>query len=156
MPAPLYTGITGGAIALTAATAKSILGVKAHANSGILVKKAKIGFDGVTGTAVPVLVEFCYCTFATNSPGTNSSSVTPAQVNGRALTAGFTMGKTWTSEPTTITVLEEMLLPAFMGVAWYDIPLGDEYDTALGEGFVVRLTAPAAVNARATLSVSRC
>lgn len=156
MPAPLYTAITGGAIALSAATAKSVLGAKAHANSGLLVKKAKIGFDGVTASAVPVLVEFCYCTFGANAPGTNSSSVTVAQVNGRVLTAGFTAGKTWTTEPTTITVLEEMLIPAFMGAAWYDIPLGDEYDSALGEGFVIRCTAPATVNVRATLSVSRC
>jgi hypothetical protein len=158
MPAPLYSGITGGAIALTAATAKTILGAKAHANSGLVLKKVKVGFDGVSPTAVPVLVEVCYCTWATNSPGTNSTSVTPAQKNGRVLTAGFTMGKTWTAgnEPTVLTVLDEILLPAFMGSAMYDIPLGDEYDCALGEGFAIRLTAPAAVNARATMDVSRC
>jgi hypothetical protein len=156
LPAPLYSGVTGGAIALSAATAKSVLGAKAHANSGLLLKKVKIGFDGVTANAVPVLVEVCYCTFGANSPGTNSTSVTAAQKNGRVLTPGFTMGKTWTTEPTTITVLDEALIAAFMGLAWYDLPLGDEYDCALGEGFVIRCTAPASVNVRASMDVSRC
>jgi hypothetical protein len=156
MPAPLYSAVTGGAVALSAATAKTILGVKAHANSGLLLKKLKIAFDGVTASAIPVLVETGYCTWATNSPGTASTSVTPAQKNGRALTAGFTAGKTWTTEPTVITVLDEILIPAFMGSAWYDVPLGDEYDCALAEGFVVRCTAPAAVNVRASADISRC
>jgi hypothetical protein len=158
MPAPLYSAITGGAIALTAATAKTVLGFKAHANSGLLLKKVKVGFDGVTASAVPVLVEVCYCTWATNSPGTNSTTVTSAQKNGRVLTAGFTAGKTWTAgnEPTTLTVLDEALVPAFMGVAWYDIPLGDEYDCALAEGFAIRVTAPATVNVRISADVSRC
>lgn len=156
MPAPIYSAITGGAIALSAATAKSVLGVKAHANSGILLKKARVGFDGATSTAVPVLVEVCYSTWATNSPGTNSTSVTPTQLNGRVLTVGATFGKTWTAEPTTLTVLDELLIHPQGGVFWYDIPLGDEYDCALAEGFVIRLTSPATVNARATLHASRC
>lgn len=155
MPAPIYTGVTGGAIALTAATAKSILGAKAHANSGLLIRSIRVGFDGVTASAVPVLVETCYCTFATNSPGTASSSVTPAQGMGRVLAAGFTMGKTWTTEPTAITVLDESLITPNGGTAWYDVPLAAEYDCALGEGFVIRCTAPASVNVRATLAVSR-
>lgn len=155
MSAPVYAAVTGGAVALSAATAKSIIGVKAHANSGLLVKEAFVSFDGVTAGAVPVLVELCYCTFGANSPGTNSTSVTPAQLSGRVLTAGFTAGKTWSAEPTTITVLAELLVHPQAG-AIYQIPLGDEPDTALGEGFVIRCTAPATVNVRGTLKVSRC
>lgn len=156
MPAPVYSGVTGGAVALTAATAKSVIGVKAHANSGIMPTKFRYGFDGVTASAVPVLIELCYCTWATNSPGTNSTSVTVAQVSGRVLTAGFTMGKTWTTEPTTLTVLDEVLITPNGGAVWYDFPLATEYDSALGEGFAFRFTAPAAVNVRGTLYVSRC
>lgn len=157
MPAPLYACGTEGAVALTAATAKTVCGVKAHANSGVLLKKLKVGFDGVTASAVPVLCEFGYCTWATNSPGTNSTSTTPRQLNGRGMTVGFTSGKTWTSEPTTITANDgDSLLTPNGGTIWYDIPLGDEWDSALGEGFVVRLTAPAAVNARVLMVVSRC
>lgn len=156
MPAPLYSAVTGGAVALSAATAKSVIGVKAHANSGILLRKVRVSFDGATSTAVPVLVETCYCTWGANSPGTNSTSVTPAQLSGRVLTAGFTAGKTWTTEPTTLTVLDELLIHPQGGSVVYDVPLSDEFDCALGEGFVIRLTAPAAVNARAALHVSRC
>ena len=150
-----YSIVTGGAVALTAATAKSILGVKAHANSGVQVKSLEVAFDGVTASAVPVLIELCYATFATNSPGTASTSVTPAQNYGRVLTAGFTAGKTWTTEPTVLTVLKELLLPADKGVLAYQFPLGQEPDSALAEGFVIRCTAPAAVNVRGTLSVER-
>lgn len=156
MPAPIYTGITGGAISLSAATAKCVIGAKAHANSSLLLLKIRFGFDGVTASAVPVLVEVCYCTFGANAPGTNSTSVTAAQGSGRVLTAGFTMGKTWTTEPTTITVLEEALITPNGGAVWYDWPLATEYDCALGEGFAVRFTAPATVNVRATMAVSRC
>lgn len=158
MPAPKYTAITGGAIALSAATARTVLGWKAHANSGLLLRGYEVAFDGVTASAVPVLVEVCYCTWATNSPGTNSTSVTPVQSSGRVIAVGATAGKTWTAgnEPTVLTPITEKLLTPNGGVIVYDYPLGEEPDCALAEGFALRLTAPATVNVRATLAVSRC
>lgn len=156
MSAPEYRAMTGGAVALVAATAKTVLGVKAHANSGLLLKKLRYGFDGVTPANVPVLVELCYCTWATNGPGTNSTSVTPLQANGRVLTAGFTAAKSWSAEPTALTVLEDLLVTPAGGALWYDFPLSDEWDCALAEGFALRMNAPNAVNARANFAVSRC
>lgn len=151
-----YTVVTGGAVALAAATAKSILGVKAHANHGLALKKFRVGFDGVTASAVPVLVEVCYSTFATNgTAGTNNTSVTPAQTGGRALTASWTAMKNWTSEPTVLTVVEELLLTPNGGLVMYDWPLDDEPDCAVSEGFVLRCTAPAIVNVRASMAVVR-
>lgn len=155
MAAVGYSCTTEGAVALSAATAKTILGVKAHANSGLQLKGFMVAFDGVTGSAVPVLVELCYCTWATNSPGTNSTNIGENQVYGRVLTAGFTGGKTWSSEPTTITVLREFLLAPDKGVIAYQFPLGQEPDCALAEGFVIRCNAPATVNVRATMDVER-
>lgn len=151
-----YSATTGGAVALTAATAKSILGVKAHANSGVDLKKFRVAFDGVTASAVPVLVELCYSTFATNSPGTASTSVTPAQAYGRVLAVGATAAKTWTTEPTVLTVVEEFLLTPNGGVIFYDWPLGDTPDSALAEGFVIRCTAPANVGVRGSIWWERC
>lgn len=151
-----YSATTGGAVALTAATAKSILGVKAHANSGVDLKKFRVAFDGVTASAVPVLVELCYSTFATNSPGTASTSVTPAQAYGRVLAVGATAAKTWATEPTVLTVVEEFLLTPNGGVIFYDWPLGDTPDSALAEGFVIRCTAPATVNVRGSIWWERC
>ncbi|MBL7494470.1 hypothetical protein I6A60_01915 [Frankia sp. AgB1.9] len=151
-----YSAVTGGAVALSAATAKSILGVKGHANFGIDLTHVEVGFDGVSASAVPVLVELCYCTFGANSPGTNSTSVTPPQLYGRAVTVGATAAKTWTTEPTTITVLEERLLTPNGGLVIYDWPLGRTPDSNVSEGFVVRCTAPATVNVRATMEWERC
>lgn len=155
MPAPIYDAVTGGAVALSAATAKCILGWKAHANSSLLLVDFEVAFDGVTASAVPVLVEVCYLTWGANAPGTNSTSVTPAQRNGRALTVGATAGKTWTTEPTTLTVIRERLLTPNGGLVIYDYPLGKEPDCALGEGFAIRCTAPATVNVRASMGVTR-
>lgn len=145
-----YSAVTGGAVALTAATAKSVLGVKGHANFGVDLKKFRLGFDGITA-AVPVTVELCYATFATNSPGTASSSVTPSQNYGRVTAAGVTAGKTWTTEPTALTVLDEWLLSPNGGLVLFDFPLGDTPDSAVAEGFVLRLTAAATVNVRASM-----
>lgn len=156
MPAPVYTAVTGGEVSLSAATAKSVVGVKAHANSGLLLAGYEVAFDGTSSTAEPVLVEICYATFATNPPGTNSTSVTPAQELGRVMAVGATAGKNWASEPTVLTVLRERSIPAYGGTLLYDYPLGTEPDCALGEGFVIRCTAPASVAVRATLRVSRC
>lgn len=155
MPAPVYICHTSSVVALAAATAKTVVGVKAHANSGLLLRKVRFTFDGTTATAVPVTVEVGYCTWATNSPGTNSTSITPFQANGRPLTVGFTAGKTWTTEPTVITAGEPFVIPPTSG-AIIDIPLGDEWDCALGEGFVIRCTAAAIVDVMPSLYVSRC
>src|SRR6187549_1350734 len=105
MSAVGYTITTKGAVALTAATAKTVIGAKAHANSGLQLKGYSLSFDGVTASAIVVFVEIVYITWATNSPGTNSTSTTPRQAYGRVLTAGFTSGKTWSAEPTTLTVI---------------------------------------------------
>lgn len=154
-----YAITTGGAVALSAATAKSVLGVKSGAttaNHGVDLRKFRVGFDGVSASAVPVLVEVCLCTFGANPPGTASTSVTPTQAYGRLASTGFTAAKTWTTEPTTITVVEEFLLTPNGGLVMYDWPLGDSPDSALGEGFVIRCTAPATVNVRAAAWFERC
>jgi len=155
MAAVGYSVQTEGAVALTAATAKTIIGAKAHANSGLQLKGFMVAFDGVTASAVPVLVEVMYSTWATNPPGTNSTATTPRQSYGRVLAAGFTSGKTWTAEPTVLTPIEEFLLAADKGLIAYQWPLGQEPDCALAEGFVIRCNAPAAVNVRATMLLER-
>lgn len=149
-----YAVTTGGAVALAAATAKTILGVRSNAAFGLDLKKFRVSFDGVTAAAVPVLVELCYCTWATNGTmGTNNTTLTSAvtQLYGRALTHGVTAGKNWSAEPTVLQPIDEWLLTPNGGLAILDIPLGDTPDCALSEGFALRLTAPAIVSARAAL-----
>lgn len=154
-----YTIRTTAAVALSAATAKSVLCVIAPAQFGIDLKKFRIGFDGVTASAIPVFWELCTSTLATNStPGTANTSETSAiqQVYGRSITTGFTGFSASTSEPTALTVVESNYLTPTGGLLFYDFPLGDTPDTAVSAGFVLRLTAPATVNIRAGFTFERC
>jgi len=151
-----YGVTTEGAIALSAATAKTILGIKSASDFGLDVKKYRVSFDGVTASAVPVFVELVYSTWATNAPGTNSTSVTPHQEYGRTIAHGTTAAAGWSSEPTVLTVLESYLLTPNGGTVLYDWPLGDTPDSNTGEGFGIRCTAPATVNVRASIVFERC
>jgi hypothetical protein len=152
-----YSVVTTADVALVATVAKTVLGVKSGAAFGVDVNAIALAFDGVTATDKPVLVEVCYCTFATNPPGTASTSRTPAQLYGRTLAHGVTAASNWTTEPTAITVLEEHRLTPMGGTEFIYLPLDQSYDCALGEGFAIRLTAPtSAVNARATMKWERC
>lgn len=151
-----YSTNTEGAVALAAATAKTILGVKAGTAFAVQLKSWSVGFDGINSAAVPVLVELCAATFATNAPGTNSTSTTIDQRYGRALTHGMTAGKTWTTEPTVLTPLDEVLLTPNGGLLVVQFPLGQEPDSALGEGFVIRCNAVAAVNVRGSVAFEPC
>lgn len=150
-----YSSTTGAAVALSAATAKSVLGHRANAAFGLEWVKGGVYFDGVTASAVPVLVEFCLATFATNAPGTASTSVTPVQTYGRAITHGQTAARNWTTEPTVLSVSQERLITPNGGVWEWEYFEKSRPDCDVSNGFVIRCTAPAAVNARAGIDVER-
>ena len=150
-----YSTSTEGAVALSAGVAKSILGVKGNAAFVVDLLGFRIGFDGVTASAVPVLIELCYATFATNSPGTNSTSTTVDTLYGRQVASGFTAAKNWTVEPTVLTPIDEWLLTPNGGLVIKDLPRDRTPDSAFSEGFVFRLNAPANVNVRGTVFIER-
>lgn len=157
MPAPRYVCGTEADSAISAATKKTVVGAKAHANSGLLLLGFWIGFADTASAEVPALVEVEYCTWATNSPGTNSTSGTARQTMGRVLTAGFTCGYSWTAQPTALTpAAPPFTLTPNGGTVLYDWPLGSEPDSALAEGFALSITAPSATTVRAGLIVARC
>lgn len=146
----IYSVTVGADVALSAATAKTVLGWRAGSAFGLELMMASVAFDGNGSSAPtnePILVELGTCTFGANAPGTNSTSETPTQWGGRVLTHGTTAGSNWTAEPTTITVIDEFLVHGQSGLKEF-FPLGQEPDTALNEGFVLRITSPAAVNCR--------
>lgn len=153
-----YTAVTSGAVALASAAAKTVLGVKSNAAFGIDLRKIAIGFDGVTASATPVLVELVYATFATNAPGTNSTSVTAAQAYGRVVASGVTAASNWTAEPTVLTVLKSYFLTPNGGLVIEEFAPDHGFDTALGEGFAIRCTTVAGSgtpNIRATMEFER-
>jgi hypothetical protein len=122
------------------------------------LKKFRVGFDGVTASAVPALVEIVRSTNATNStPGTGNTSETGniVQVYGRAITTGFTAFGASTSEPTVLTVMESFLLSPAGGLVVYDYALGSEFECDVSAGLGIRINAPANVNVRCSMTVER-
>lgn len=152
-----YSVVTGGGVSLVAATAKTVLGIKAHTDFGIDLIKVRWGFADTDATEVPVRCELCYCTWATNGTmGTNNTSVTPTQTYGRTIAAGVTAGKNWTAEPTVLTVIEEIPLSPNGGTLLYDYPLGTSPDSAVSHGFALRFFAAAATTVHAAMWFERC
>jgi hypothetical protein len=152
-----YTLQTGAAVALAAATAKTVLCAIAPAQFGIDLCGFEVGFDGVTSSAVPVFVELMTSTLASNStPGTNNTTGTVTQIGGRSITAGFTGFYNSTTEPTVLTAFDSFLLTPNGGLVIRDYPLGATPDTAVSNGIVIRCTAPAVVNVRASMTFERC
>jgi hypothetical protein len=147
-----YSASTAAPVALVAATAKTVLSVIAPAQFGVDLKKYRIGFDGVTASAVPVLIEVV--SFTTD--GTGSAATGPNQAYGRTITPGFSTKYNYTVEPTTVTVLDHYTMTPNGGLIVYDFPLGDTPDTAVSNLMALRLTAPAAVNVQATMFFERC
>ena len=139
------------ATALAANTAKTICNIISGAK-GVTLVEFSVSFDGVTASAVPVLVELCSSTQA--GAGTPGASPTPAPVQpygGEACLA--TAGVDYSAEPTTLTPLFHWLVTPNGGLLVIQYPLGREVMSqgsgATNKALCLRLTAPAIVNARA-------
>lgn len=139
-----YSTQTTADVALSAATAKTILGV--IAGSGITIRATEIGvsFDGTSSSAEPVTVELC------RGDGTSagtSTSQTPVQLRGATRTVQASGARNYTAEPTTLTVLKRWLVHPQTGIA-VQFPLGREVEHTGAGGLFLRCTAPATVNAQ--------
>jgi hypothetical protein len=157
VPGAAYVVNTGGsAIALTGATAKTIMYLNAGASNQSSLSEMCVGFDGVTAANVPALVEVVFGTKATNAtPGTASTAFTPLQIRGWPTQASIAAAaNTCTSEPTVLTSLKQWLLTPNGGLLVVSLPMGKETTgvasgTAIsGNQFGVRVNAPVAVNTR--------
>lgn len=134
---------TGAAVALTASTAKSVIGYKTPSNLQAKLTEWGCSFDATDATKAPVLVELCACTWGANAPGTNSTSVTAVLQSGQYTISSNnwgTAGRTWTTEPTTITVLKEFQIDSNKGQLILPLSLGRELEAYNGGGWVVRCT----------------
>jgi hypothetical protein len=97
-----------------------------------------------------VLVEFCVCTFASNPPGTNSTSETPLIFHGNTnVPVGATAARAWSTEPTALTPLEVYKVTPAGGLfhMWY--PPEEGPDQSESDGFAIRCTSANAVDLRA-------
>ena len=144
MPAG-YVAETTADVALTAATAKTILSVINSATGLIRVTEISGSFDGISSTAEPVTVELGLCT--TTGAGT-STSHTIVQNRGPTRTVQATAKRNYTAEPSTITVIRQWLVHPQTGIT-VQFPLGREPEQITASQLIlIRCTAPATVNAR--------
>ncbi|GAA1015856.1 hypothetical protein Aple_010560 [Acrocarpospora pleiomorpha] len=145
-----YTVETNGDIALTAATAKTVLSYIAGSNAPMRVIEMELGFDGVNTTGEPVTVELCKSTEA--GAGT-ATSHTILQSGGPTRTAQGTAKRNFTAEPTVLTVIKRWLVHPQTGRTW-QFPLGREPEQNTGaQALVLRCTAPANVNCQGYMEV---
>lgn len=146
-----YTVESNGDIALTAATAKTVL--QAINSASGVIKSVEIGasFDGTSSTAEPVTVELTSCTQAT--AGT-STAHTMAQVSGATRTVQATAARNYTAEPTVVTVLKRWLVHPQTGIV-LQFPLGREPQQNTGsDALGIRCTAPANVNFQGYMEIT--
>jgi hypothetical protein len=137
------------AVALVAATVKTVIGVIGSATDTIALKRVRLSFASVTATDVPALVELGF----TSANGT-STAFTPVQTVGSTLASSCAAGYNHSAEPTYVRVFESLYVPVNNGlVEWY-YPLGEEPQCDPSQGFGLRVTAPQAQSCYASLFYS--
>lgn len=159
VPGNAYTWCTGGTAtatpkALSAATAATIVLALAAAANQPSISEIGVSFDGVTASAVPVLVELVSGT--AGGAGTPRAALAAGkQIRGwPAQTSQTTAGDNYTAEPTTQLVNRKWFVTPNGGLFVVQFPLGREPTgivTAATDAktWSLRATAPATVNAHA-------
>lgn len=144
----LYTG-TVSAISLSAATARTCAAIVSAAGDEVSLLEMAVSFDGVTASAIPVLVELCDYDVTTN--GTRTTG-TPFQMKGQRSAVATSFFHSYTgTEPTVLTPLYKWYVTPNGGLIHLQFPLGREPETVLAKGMALRCTAPATVNVSVTL-----
>lgn len=137
-------GVFGRAItaevALTAATARTVLQLVAAANQRVKVTSWGVFFDGVSVTAEPIVVALEKQTTA----GT-MSALTPTKLTPGSETLQTTAQHTATAEPTSGSLIDRIEVHPQSGFQ-DNLPHGREILVAGGERLAVKCTAPAGVN----------
>ena len=90
--------------------------------------------------------------------GTSAALVpNPIDIGGSDAAALLTYTGNYTAEPTTLTVIKQWLVTPYGGNLVIQFRLGrePEADATTNKGIAIRLTAPAAVNARGYIELTR-
>lgn len=134
------------AVALSAATAKTVVSCLGSSADTIALSRVRVSFSSVTAADVPALVEVGIV----STLGT-VTSFTPVQTSGRTLASSVTAGYNATVEPTYSRIFDSTYVPVNNGVMEWWFPLGMEPQCDVSQGFAIRVTSPAAVNCFASL-----
>lgn len=132
-------------IALTSATAKTVLQIVAPANQRLKIKGWGVFFDGVSSTAEPVQVRLLRQTTA----GT-MTALTPVKLGAGSETIQATAQHTATAEPTAGDVLDPIEVHPQSGYE-KQIPPDQRWEVPGGGRVGIECTAPAGVNVRAKI-----
>lgn len=132
-------------VALSAATAKTVVQLVAASNHPVKVYRWGVFFDGTSTIAEPVQV-----VLMRQSTAGTMSALTPVKVSNHGETVQTTAQHTATVEPTSGDVLDVVEVHPQSGYE-YVAPLGYEFDVAGGGRIAIVCTAPATVNVRAKL-----
>jgi hypothetical protein len=146
-------GVTfgGGTALATNSTTRTIVGIKCPANQANRIWGFDVGFDGTTSTNGPAYCELDTNTWATNAPGTNSTSVTPnPNDSARPETIQSTAAKAWTTEPTVLSPVELFFIPNYMGSGIVFTPLTKPFGAKGGNGCSMRVTQQSGITANVT------
>lgn len=135
------------AVALVAATAKTVLSVLGTSADTISLKRVRVSFNSVTATDAPALVEVGI----TTTLGT-VSSFTPVQIVGSTVASSASAGYNASAEPTYNRIFESAYVPVNNGLFEFYFPLGDEPGCDPSQGFGIRVTAPQAQSIYAQLT----
>jgi hypothetical protein len=136
--------VTSTAVALTAATAKTMIGVTAGANVPPSVIELAASGDATSGN---ILIEVCHGTGA--GAGT-ATAFTPVQTRGPSQSILSTCDISYTAEPTVLTVTRRWRNPWPIGSFPFQFPLGREPNAVItsstvGKFLGIRATSTVAV-----------
>lgn len=140
---------TGADVALTAATAKTVIGVKAPTGAIVTLPGVHISFESVTASDATALIEIVRG--AADGTGT---TVTPVnRKGGHTAAASFAAKHTYTVEPASLTVAKEYQYPV-QGSAEIILDFGAPIESAVAGFIGVRVTTPAGQVCRASITVT--
>lgn len=139
----LQCSATSSSVGTGTATTKTILLIKAPANTGIRIRSWEISFDGTSPTAGKALVQLVKNTTSGTGTGT---TLTPVKLAGHTGSVQATAKENYSAEPSGGTVIRSVLVHTQMSYA-------SPEDLVLNPGEELSLVTnvPAAVNARSSM-----
>lgn len=151
-----FSVVLGSGIALAPAAPKTTIMITPGASVPLRNVEWAQGFDGITATNIPVLVELIVWNGATFGTRTIAA---PQQTYGESTATTIASGfVNYTAEPTVLTVIKEWLVTPNGGLLVIQSPLNRELlsTSSLGvvKGFGLRCTAQQAVNVRGYIEYS--
>lgn len=134
------------AVALVAATVKTLLQIVPASNRPVRAIELGISFDSVTSTDAPVVVELV----RQSTAGTSSALTLVVDQENDSSSLVMTALQTFTAEPTLVSTLRTWHVSPIGGLFIMQWPL-DREPVALGNRLAIRCTAPQAQAATAYL-----